>query len=200
MLLDHVYKVFFPFLMPIIEKLFNTNQIDSYFIILLLFGIGNATMPIFAWFVAEGCHYTHNIKAYIGRLLLFGIISEIPFQLMIKLINAEPLSLEIGLTNIMFTLALGAISCCGYQFSQDKKQHILKWCVPLACAAIAYFLKTDYDAYGVLAVFVCYIFKDKKLKLISLTSLIFLFRGIIFPITEIISDGFNFQIIIMDLI
>jgi hypothetical protein len=32
------------------------------------------------FFSAEGCHYTHDIRHYIGRLFLFAVISQFAYD------------------------------------------------------------------------------------------------------------------------
>ncbi len=43
--------------------------------------IGRITCPIMCFCVAEGFHYTKNIKKYATRLLIFAMISHIPYML-----------------------------------------------------------------------------------------------------------------------
>lgn len=43
--------------------------------------LGRITCPIMCFFIAEGFHYTHNVKKYTGRLFLFAILSHIPYLL-----------------------------------------------------------------------------------------------------------------------
>lgn len=48
----------------------------------VLIFIGGFTMPIMAFFLAEGYYYTRDVKKYAARLLLFALISVLPFTYM----------------------------------------------------------------------------------------------------------------------
>ena len=42
---------------------------------------GRLAFPLFCFLLVEGFVHTHNVKGYLGRLVLFGILSEVPFDL-----------------------------------------------------------------------------------------------------------------------
>lgn len=46
---------------------------------ILLHSIGRLTAPIMLFFVAEGYHYTHNFRKYLGRMAVLSIVSHFAF-------------------------------------------------------------------------------------------------------------------------
>lgn len=65
----------------------------------LFTAIGHFTAPVMVYFLVEGYYYTSSRKRYLGRLLLFGLISEAPYWLAFWEVGAPYL-------NILFTLSL----------------------------------------------------------------------------------------------
>ena len=66
--------------------------------------IGRMAFPIFAWFAAEGCRKTSDPKRHLIRLLVFSVLSEVPFQLCFHG------TLKPGATNVIFTMLLSALA------------------------------------------------------------------------------------------
>lgn len=68
-----------------------------------LIDIGHFTAIAMIWFLCEGFVYTHDRRAYGGRLLLFGLLSQLPFSLAMS--RGRSL-LSSGDLNMMFSLFL----------------------------------------------------------------------------------------------
>ena len=112
--------------------------------------VGRVAFPIFCFLIAEGCVYTHDRKKYALRLLVFALLSEIPYNLMNSGMIWDPYD-----QNVLWTLLLGALVCWLMDWA-------LKKCTPLsfmltgAVMLAAYWLleigNTDYSGWGMLLV------------------------------------------------
>ena len=63
--------------------------------------IGRIAYPLFAFMIVEGYFHTHNLKRYVGRLFLFALLSEIPFNLVMGSRYFYPLH-----QNVLFTFLM----------------------------------------------------------------------------------------------
>lgn len=114
--------------------------------------IGRVGFPIFAFFIAEGAGRTKNIYKYMLRLAAFAVISEVPFDLAFYGEWFYP-----GYQNVFFTLLMGLMAIWAFQMLDTVKLGWLSPLTTLVLAAGAYFLNTDYDATGVVVIFLFYI-------------------------------------------
>ena len=83
---------------------------------------GRIVAPIMCFMIAEGYYKTSNVKIYISRLLIFAVISHIPYNLCFGY-SLSPLQA----TSVMWSLALGLIA-----LTAVKSKHlpmILRWIV-----------------------------------------------------------------------
>lgn len=123
--------------------------------------LGRLAFPIFAFQIAEGFRRTRNVKRYQRRLLLFALLSEIPFNYMLAGGAIYPFH-----QNVLFTLLLGllAVEQVDKGMKSQKLSTRMGRCVllPLLCMAVANFGMTDYSWVGVATVIVFYLFPDKK--------------------------------------
>lgn len=123
--------------------------------------IGRLAFPIFIFLLAEGLYYTRDRKKYVGRMCLFALVSEIPYNLMMsgKLF-------DLTRQNVYFTLALGLIMCVFIEKIEEntKDKELIMLLFECACvaifAAIAQLLHFDYGAFGIIAIYLCYVFRE----------------------------------------
>lgn len=94
MLVDHMGYVLFPW-------------------ILWLRCVGRIAFPIFAFQIAEGCIRTHDRRRYALRLLLFAVLTEVPFDLAF---SGRPL--DPSYQNVLWTLLAGALVCWAADWAQ----------------------------------------------------------------------------------
>ncbi len=114
--------------------------------------IGRIAFPIYCFLLVEGFFYTRSRVRYAANLLLFGLLSEIPFNLVLGASVWLP-----GYQNVFFTLLCGLLAIWGMEKAREK--HLLLM-VPVAAAGMgaAYLLHTDYDFRGVLLIVILYLF------------------------------------------
>ncbi len=164
--------------------------------------IGRIAFPIFAFQISEGYLHTKNLKKYIIRLMIFALISEIPFYLFVDKYLSNP-----GL-NVMCTLLLGLVCIVIYDsFSKWKneklsfkflglelKQYIALFLV-ICIAFLGDLVSVDYGFWGIIVIFTFYFFRDNKLKMLfSFIILCFIKYGI-----TIYTHGFYLQYVFLGL-
>lgn len=124
--------------------------------------IGRLAFPIFCFLITEGWFHTRNKAKYGIRLALFGLISEIPFDLAFsgKLFDW-------GSQNVFFTLALGLLAIAAWENIAGEKTDRKWWKTAAAAVAVlgiavcAELAETDYGWFGVLLIFDFYVFRGR---------------------------------------
>ena len=127
-------------------------EINDYF---FLKNIGRLSFPLFAFCIVEGYIHTKNLKKYLLRLFVFGLISQYPFMLFRTLVN------DYFYINIMFTFILGIIAIMCIDKIDNK---IIGTILSLIVIALGKFLHVDYGWYGVATCVVLYIFRGKNIQ------------------------------------
>ncbi len=115
--------------------------------------IGRLAFPIYCFLITEGMIHTHNIYKYGIRLLIFALLSEIPFDLAI--FGRFPENAD---QNVFFTLAIGLAVITGALYVNDASKGLT---IAIAGMIVAAFLKTDYSSYGVLMIYCFYLFRNR---------------------------------------
>ena len=116
--------------------------------------IGRIAFPIFCFLIAEGCVYTHDRKKYALRLLVFALLSEIPFNLMTGGWVWNPYD-----QNVLWTLLAGALVCWLMDWALKRRaasSFVLTGAVMVAAYWLLELLNTDYGGWGMLLVAMFY--------------------------------------------
>lgn len=131
--------------------------------------IGRLAFPLFCFGVAEGLAHTRDRKKYAIRLAIFALISEIPYDIGFKgtLFYFED-------QNVMFVFLMAVLGIWIYEqpglisgwirkleknnatYAYQYADEVVRMFVLAACAGLAYVMKADYGAMGVLLVYCMY--------------------------------------------
>ena len=134
---------------------------------------GRLAFPLFCFLLVEGFVHTHNVKGYLGRLLLFGLISEVPFDLAFFRTPFAPQH-----QNVYWTLALGVLAMAGLK-RFEKENGLPGWQGLVwagGCAALALAANTDYHAIGVLIICTLYLTRADRKRQCLAGAVLFLFE------------------------
>lgn len=128
--------------------------------------IGRMVFPLFAYLLVEGFFHTSDRRKYGLRLLLFAVLSEIPYDLAVR-----GRFCDWGKQNTLFSLFLGLIVLCGMNwiyvnyaslqsradeekaegrtFSLYWVEFLLQMLVLAAGCGLAYICRLDYSYQGI---------------------------------------------------
>lgn len=142
----------------------------------VLNGIGTIAFPLFCLLLAEGFVYTKNRKRYIGFMLIFALISEIPFDISFFSFysrNEGTFPFYFGYQNVFFTLLLGLVCLFvlerlpQFEKGQERKENIkavlLQVGVVAVVAVAAELLKCDYGSQGIIYIAGFYLFRKSRI-------------------------------------
>ena len=136
--------------------------------------IGRMAFPIFCFLLVEGFFHTSNRIKYLLRLSLMCLLSEHAFNLLAASRHLDP-----GHQNVFMTLAISLLTITAIEQVKTRfreKPDIISllsiMIASLGCLA-AYFLKTDYDYRGVLAIVILYMLHSSRILTCLGTGLAF---------------------------
>lgn len=154
MIIDHIGSVLLRHIPWAVEPLFSvgSQQFDWYAISRC---IGRIAFPIYCFLLVEGFIHTQNRKRYGINLLVFAIISEIPWNLE----HTGKFTYE--MQNVFFTLFFGYLGLCLYEkFKGDTVKQSL--CL-ISVFAVSAVFKADYGIIGYCFILAMYFLRDKKI-------------------------------------
>lgn len=153
--------------------------------------VGRTSFVLFAYLTVEGFLHTGSRIKYMLRLMLFAVVSEVPFDLAFA-----GQVIEYGSQNIFFTLLISVLVLTVWEWIEKSVQMMRRtgarrdvcWhiCIAvfrvvqvgvvlLGCGA-AFFLRTDYKYMGVLLIFTFYILRNHPfyVKIMPVACVMFL--------------------------
>ena len=155
MLIDHVNNAI---VTPLLDGVGFLLYLSNIFSIL-----GRIAFPIFVFFIVEGFFKTKDRRKYLLTLILFGVISEVPFDMF-----TSKTFFNLYWNNMMFTLALCLVTIWIIDIIKRKITNKALWYITsiiivIIFGLVAMGLSLDYDYHAILAAYIFYIFYDKPL-------------------------------------
>ena len=155
MLADHVNKaLIYPYL--------ESNHGFLAFISDVFDIIGRIAFPLFCFMLVEGYFKTRNRKKYLLNLLLFGVISEVPFDMF-----TTASFFNMNWNNVMFTLALVLVTVWIIDTLKAKMQkrskalwYLVSILIVLCMCIVSMSLSLDYEHHAILIGYFFYLFHD----------------------------------------
>lgn len=132
------------------QTLFTIGEI-KYSICQICRDIGRISFPIFCFLLVEGFLHTGNRMKYGRNLLIFALISEIPFNLMYTG------TLRYKGQNIFFTLFLGYLAFCALEYFHSMV--FMQILCTAVLIGISIFLNGDYGWQGFVFLIIMYVFR-----------------------------------------
>jgi len=122
--------------------------------------IGRLAFPIYAFLLVEGYFHTSNLKKYAKRLLIFAILSEIPFNLMMGGSLFFPIHQNVLWS---FLIALGLIHWNEKTKSKSFYKRLIVGCFTLLIAFFGGIITfVDYYHAGILMTLTFYFFRGQR--------------------------------------
>lgn len=168
MLIDHVgagilENWMYRYMMPMTDRMYDLNE--------LMRGIGRIAFPMFCFMLVEGYVHTRNAWKYFGRLMLFGVIAEVPFDMAIFRSFWHT-----DYQNVFWTLALGVLmmicmdkAAAFHAFEKHEKLNrlavvVFDFMIFLVIGGVAIYFHTDYHMVGIMTILLIYVFRGSRWK------------------------------------
>lgn len=125
--------------------------------------IGRIAFILYAFMLVEGYFHTRNIKKYLGKLFLWGLISEIPFDW-----ANFGVFFYFEHQNIFWTLFLSAL---GIHFLEKCREDYFKVLICSIVMFLAFLMRSDYHLFGVSIILGFYFSRNMWIKMGSISIL-----------------------------
>ena len=152
--------------------------------------LGRLAFPIFAFGIAEGYAHTSDRKAYMKRMLIWALISEIPFNLMTTGSPVFPFH-----QNVMFTFLLALMAMSVFAKAVMEKKWLGGGAKLVGLAVLSVINFPDYGFFGVLTTFMFHVLRGRRFeKPLQLLMMVLIhcvwIKGLGFPVMLFGSEVF----------
>lgn len=169
MFIDHFGAVF-------VQRIMNMAEFEQEFwssLYLPLRYIGRLAFPIFCFLLVEGFLHTSNRKKYLSRMLLFALISEIPFNL-----GITGKWIDLDFQNVFWELSMGILAMMCLEIQEKKHwnyitQVILRLLIIFVFATGAEIFNLDYGLNGIISIVALYVFRQNRMMQLLIGALSF---------------------------
>lgn len=149
--------------------------------------VGRIAFPIFAFLIAEGFKKTHNVALYTVRVLIAGLISEVPYDLCFhgRIVYESSF-------NVMFTFAISLVALVFTDMciKSSRREYRLFCLFPIVGAYyIADKTAVDYAGFGVLLVILLYFADGEGIKSKLGEIVVVLLFAARFVLVDLLSGG-----------
>ncbi|WP_426350693.1 TraX family protein [Alloiococcus sp. CFN-8] len=135
--------------------------------------VGRLAFPIYCFLLIQGFLHTKNLKKYIGRLALFALISEIPFDLAFSDFVFERYYNNVFITLLIGILVLCAVSTverfCKEQRHKGRNKYLMlavyligiMICLRVSAFIVDDIFYSDYGSSGIIAILILYFLRKR---------------------------------------
>ena len=136
--------------------------------------VGRLAFPLYCFLLAQGYRHTHDLRAYARRLLLFALLSEIPFDLLIFGRVASTAE-----QNALFALLLALLAL--YVFDALRGRPVLLGASLLLLCMGAMLARVSYGWLGIALCLCFHAFAERRgMMLLSSAGALLLYTGSLF--------------------
>lgn len=127
--------------------------------------IGRIAFPLFCFMLVEGFYKTGSRKKYLLNLLIFGVISEVPFDM-----STTASFFNKNWNNVMFSLALVLVTIWIIDILKVKMQnrpkvlwYLVSFLIVAVMSTVSMLLALDYEHHAILIGYFFYLFYNMPL-------------------------------------
>lgn len=154
MLIDHL-AAFYLFKLPVMHtELFMLGH-HAVTPLLMMRLVGRLAFPIFAFLIVEGFLHTRSRVRYGRNLLIFALLSELPWNLIHSGTWHYPSQ------NVFFTLLLGYLGLCALEYFKDDSRGLLASLLGLLVASVL--MRADYGCSGYGFILLLYVLRENRI-------------------------------------